>query len=132
MIFSSSQPDGNSVFPGTAAVVSVSVGGETLVFTGAQLNSQQRVSTVGGGQVRVTLDLNGPAGEKVHGERSFTAENDREWFASFSVGPTNPTVGCFGCLGYLSFPIPASAQMSPKDSAWLVWSGNSISNPVIF
>lgn len=57
---------------------------------------------------------------------------DFRWGVSFARATADPTLQCFGCAGRLVFPIDAQLQTTPEDSLWVVWSGNSISDPVVF
>ena len=56
-------------------------------------------------------------------------KDDWRWFVSIFVADSNPMRYCFGCFGSRSFKAAPSA---PGDSLFLVWGGNSISNPVIY
>ena len=57
----------------------------------------------------------------------------RDWRWGIDIFHTgrNPYRWCMGCFGYKSFPILNSAYMtSDTDSVFVIWGGNSISNPV--
>jgi hypothetical protein len=54
---------------------------------------------------------------------------DWRWGVDIFVADSNPMRYCFGCFGSRSFKAAPSA---PGDSLFLVWGGNSISNPVIY
>lgn len=52
--------------------------------------------------------------------------------ASVRSATTDPKFECFGCLGSQAFPLIAEYQAPDRDSIWVVWGGNSISDPVIY
>jgi hypothetical protein len=45
---------------------------------------------------------------------------------------TNPDEACFGCVGSQVFPLAPAYRATGRDSLWVVWGGNSISDPVIY
>jgi len=53
--------------------------------------------------------------------------DDWRWGVGIFVADSNPMKYCFGCFGSRSFK---AAPGAPGDSLFLVWGGNSISNPV--
>lgn len=57
---------------------------------------------------------------------------DFGWELSFRRASSDPTAMCFGCFGATAFPLGASLQVTAADSLWVVWGGNSISNPVVY
>lgn len=57
---------------------------------------------------------------------------DWEWNIGFMRGSENPAAMCFGCVGAAAYGIAEALQGTPSDSLWLVWGGNSISDPVVF
>jgi hypothetical protein len=57
---------------------------------------------------------------------------DWEWNISFFRADQDPSLLCFGCVGSVAFELDAALQTMSADSVWLVWGGNSISDPVIF
>jgi hypothetical protein len=46
------------------------------------------------------------------------------------VGEENPHPTCLGCFGYAAFPLDSTLGLPPSDSLFILWGGNSISNPV--
>lgn len=57
---------------------------------------------------------------------------DWRWHVTVEAATTNPQLECFGCLGSQVFPLNAGFQSPGRDSIWVVWGGNSISDPVTY
>lgn len=57
---------------------------------------------------------------------------DWSWGVTVFLADRNPADTCFGCLGSEAFPVPAELTPAAADSLWLVWGGNSISDPVVY
>lgn len=57
---------------------------------------------------------------------------DFRWGLSFRREASDPTTTCFGCFGRAAFELAPELQEVPEDSVWVVWGGNSISNPVVY
>ncbi len=94
--------------------------------------STPEVETSNSGTVTVEFVLIDPSGQEIsHGSASETLRPDWRWGFTISRKDTDPMLDCFGCFGSESFPIlnPAYA-FSDSDSVFIVWGGNSISNPV--
>lgn len=66
------------------------------------------------------------------GTISLPARSDWSWGVDITIDSLNPTRFCFGCMGSQSFPLDARFRRNARDSVWVVWGGNSISNPVIY
>ena len=66
------------------------------------------------------------------GELRIDLRRDWAWSISFLRVAEDPSATCFGCIGSMPYALSAEAQSTPADSLWLVWGGNSISNPVVF
>ncbi len=66
------------------------------------------------------------------GELSIDLRSDWAWNISFFRADESPSGTCFGCVGAEPYKLAAAAQSAPTDSLWLVWGGNSISDPVVF
>ncbi|MEN8376975.1 MAG: hypothetical protein ABFS34_16225 [Gemmatimonadota bacterium] len=45
---------------------------------------------------------------------------------------TDPTLGCFGCIGGLRIPIDSLARRTPDDALWLVWGGVEAGSDKVF
>lgn len=57
---------------------------------------------------------------------------DWQWSVSIHPATRDPKLECFGCVGSRAFPLAPAARPAGRDSIWLVWGGNYISNPVIY
>ena len=57
---------------------------------------------------------------------------DWNWNVLFQASTTDPKLACFGCFGSQVFPLAVGFQRPGRDSIWVVWGGNSISNPVTY
>ena len=57
---------------------------------------------------------------------------DWRWNVTVQSATTDPKFECFGCVGSQAFPMAAAYQAPHRDSIWVVWGGNSISDPVIY
>lgn len=66
------------------------------------------------------------------GELELDLIADWEWNISFFRSDRDPSLMCFGCLGSAAYGLESALQTMPGDSLWLVWGGNSISDPVVF
>lgn len=67
------------------------------------------------------------------GEISIPLKKDWAWSVEISHSNSDPLIGCFGCVESKSFPILESEYISNNaDSIFIVYGGNSISNPVIY
>ena len=66
-----------------------------------------------------------------NGQIELPLKGDWRWGINIWHEHRNPYFACWGCAGYKSFPILRSeCKTSEKDSVFVVWGGNSISNPV--
>jgi hypothetical protein len=66
------------------------------------------------------------------GELRIELRSDWAWNIGFLRADEDPSGTCFGCVGAAPYELAPSAQAVPTDSLWLVWGGNSISDPVVF
>jgi len=65
------------------------------------------------------------------GQVALDLRRDWRWGIDIFHRDQNPIHGCFGCFGYKAFPILDPAYVtSNADSVFVLWGGNSISNPV--
>lgn len=58
--------------------------------------------------------------------------SDWRWHVTISASTENPGEFCFGCFGSTAFPLPEAFRAPGRDSIWVVWSGNSISEPAVY
>ena len=66
------------------------------------------------------------------GTVSLPRRSDWRWHVTLSAATSDPQEGCFGCFGAMAFPLAQSFRPVERDSIWVVWGGNSISDPVIY
>lgn len=57
---------------------------------------------------------------------------DWGWRISFYRNAGDPSATCFGCFGSEGYELPQALRTAPADSLWIVWGGNSISDPVVY
>lgn len=68
----------------------------------------------------------------VVGSIDLDIREDWVWDVHVLLTNENPTQTCFGCMGHEAFAIPEELTAEPGDSLFLVWGGNSISDPVAY
>jgi len=84
------------------------------------------------GRVEVSFRLE-DAGEVLsQGSVTLPLESDWRWSVSIMAATTDPREECLGCMGSKAFPLRESYRRAERDSIWLVWGGNSISDPGIY
>lgn len=112
---------------GTSRVVT----GEDFEGTSSRFDTREfRTPTSGTLIVDVTI---AEAGEVIAtGMVELPLRPDWGWGVDLFLGDRNPTDTCFGCVDYRAFGVAEGHRDSPADSLWVVWGGNSISNPVVF
>jgi len=94
--------------------------------------SSPEIETRNEGTLLVKYQCKDPEGALVSGgQLKLGLREDWRWGIDIFHSEQNPYHTCFGCFGYKSFPILNPAYMSSdSDSVFVVWGGNSISNPV--
>lgn len=68
----------------------------------------------------------------LEGSLELELKPDWYWSIDFVVAESNPALYCMGCSGSVGFELPSPLQSEQGDSLFLIWGGNSISNPVIY
>lgn len=103
------------------------------IGAGDSPTSSPELSTPGSGELTVEVILRRP-GEAVLAEGAIELDIRDDWVWGVDVFLTNenPMRTCFGCLGHEAFAIPAGLTAEPDDSLFIVWGGNSISEPVVY
>ncbi|MBD3616716.1 MAG: hypothetical protein HUJ22_09085 [Gracilimonas sp.] len=109
--------------------------GSTLLHRSqfSQDNSQLSAGpfeTVQSGSLDVEIILLKDKLPRSFGELSLPLKKDWRYRVIFQIVSGDPTEGCLGCLGYKSFAIDSTFKSNPDDSLYIVWGGNSISDPV--
>ena len=86
-------------------------------------------STVTNGTLSVDFTLTSPSQIPLsEGHVELELRNDWRWEVQFHLAEHDPTARCFGCIGAGRFPLASDDTLS----LWVVWGGNSISNPVVY
>ena len=111
---------------------SIAVSGEEI-GTAESPNHSREFETPGSGLLVIKAVLRRP-GEPALAEGAIELDIREDWVWGVDVFLTdeNPTQMCFGCIGHRGFSIPAGLTDEPSDSLFIVWGGNSISNPVVY
>lgn len=85
------------------------------------------------GPIDVAFELRDSTGAVVAGGQvPLPPRTDWRWDVYFFNVTQDPRSTCLGCSGAFSFSLAAGYQAPGRDSLWVVWGGNSISNPVIY
>ena len=121
----------SSVLPRDLFTVQIQDGARVRTLRGAQLDGRE-FSTATSGSLR--FGYRAVSSTTVVSEGSVEVPLRDDWRYGFDifVDSLDPRRGCFGCVGAQAFPLAAAFQRSAKDSVWIVWGGNSISNPAIY
>lgn len=119
--------------------ITATAGDWTLVLTGDEIGSPDMPShtrefeTPGSGTLRVEAVLARPGEEPLaSGAIELDIRDDWSWGVGIHLTSHNPTDMCFGCIGYRAFAVPEDLLPEQNDSLFLVWGGNSISEPVVY
>jgi hypothetical protein len=93
-------------------------------------NLSRNFETMDRGNLHMDVVLARSPGDTVaHGALDLTLRSDWRYGVEISLADSNPTRFCFGCIGSRSFVVSPTLSV---DSLFLVWGGNSISDPVIY
>lgn len=119
--------------------ITATSGDWSITVTGQEIgtaetpNHSREFETAGSGPLVVTAVLRRP-GEPVLASGSVELEIRKDWRWGVDIFLTheNPTGMCFGCMGHEAFPVPPGLTDEPGDSLFMVWGGNSISEPVVY
>lgn len=95
-----------------------STGDQDIFTSGPDLELEYRLET--GGEVL-------SSGSVILPRRS-----DWSWGVTIWARTTDPLEGCFGCFGSAAFSLAQAFRSVDRDSVWLVWGGNLISDPAIY
>jgi hypothetical protein len=96
--------------------------------------STPELATRNKGTLLVRYQVKDSIGDVVsEGDVALDLRKDWRWGIDMFHRDRNPYRMCMGCLGYRSYPIMDPAYMaSDSDSVFVVWGGNSITNPVVY
>ena len=85
-----------------------------------------------GGDLTVSFRLETAGAVLSNGSVTVPRRRDWRWRIDVIAATTDPRLLCFGCSGSAAFPLAAGYRAPGRDSIWVVWGGNSISNPVVY
>jgi len=72
------------------------------------------------------------AGQICSGQVSLPLAIDHMYEVIFMNQAEDPSLAWWGIAGSKSFPLPPAHRRTEFDSLWIMWGGNSISNPVMY
>ena len=85
------------------------------------------------GSIDVSFDLaDSSSTAHVTGQVTLPLQRDWRWRVTFLNATDDPTRSCFGCAGRRPFALPAALRAVARDSLWVVWSGNSTTQQVVY
>lgn len=91
------------------------------------------IGTGSAGTLRVefTVLLDGrPTGTT--GSIELPLRRDWRWGVDFFITVNDPIETCFGCFGSEEYELDPVLGFGPEQRLYVVWGGNSISNPVVY
>jgi hypothetical protein len=80
-------------------------------------------------RIEVCLYLNGEVTE-TSGAIELSLRNDWRWGVDLFIQENDPIDVCFGCFGSEAFDLDPVLGFDANERLYIVWGGNSISNPV--
>lgn len=95
-------------------------------------STPDRDLSTSGPDIMVTFRLVDGAQLLSQGTVTIPRRSDWHWGVTVFNRTEDPERGCFGCFGSVAFDLPPSYRTVDHDSIWVVWGGNSISNPVTY
>jgi hypothetical protein len=95
--------------------------------------STDRFETATSGNFKIGFELLSE-GKKTatSGTVNMPLRGDWSWHVSFHLATTDPSIMCFGCTGSSSYDLDPMLGFDPDVRLWVVWGGNSITNPVVY
>jgi hypothetical protein len=121
--------------------VTVQDGGRVLEWNGADFRPDAFNATpstpdvaiaTSGPDLTLSYRLETEAGPLSTGSVTLPRRSDWAWHVTISAATTDPALLCFGCIGSHGFGLAEAFRAPERDSIWVVWGGNSISNPVVY
>jgi hypothetical protein len=86
-----------------------------------------------GGELFLSIAIEHPTdGTIATGAITVPLRPDWLWGVSVRNATSNPAEYCFGCWGSTAVALPPAYRTAGRDSVWIVWGGNSITNPVTY
>ncbi len=115
--------------------VEFSDGVGSRVLTGPELftvDDRRVFETRRSGTLRIHFEARVGQVTASEGDLELPLRSDWRWGVTFFPDSADPTRYCFGCMGYKGFALDSAYRVSPADSFYSIWSGNSIRNPVVY
>lgn len=121
--------------------VTIRDGSRVLQWTGSDFRtgidqpvpSTPRVETATSGpDLEVSFHLENAGSVLSTGTVVLPRRSDWGWGVTILAATTSPEEGCFGCFGSKAFDLAETFRTPERDSIWLVWGGNSLSDPVMY
>jgi hypothetical protein len=103
----------------------------SMVLDSAQRSTEFETEQSGSIVIPFTLLLNGQD-TATSGAVELPLKSDWRWGLDFFLSDADPRATCFGCLGSRAFDVDPVLGLAPEVKLWVVWGGNSISNPVVY
>ncbi|HEX5131442.1 MAG TPA: hypothetical protein VFX92_03025 [Candidatus Krumholzibacteria bacterium] len=95
--------------------------------------STGRFDTATSGTFRINFVLLSDGVETTtRGTVDIPLRGDWGWSIDFWLMEEDPADLCFGCSGSTAFDVDSLPGLDPGVKLWVVWGGNSISNPVTY
>jgi hypothetical protein len=69
---------------------------------------------------------------QTRGSVELPLRSDWRWGVDFFIRDDDPAHTCFGCFGSVSYELDPRLGFGEGKKLYIVWGGNSISNPVIY
>jgi hypothetical protein len=85
-----------------------------------------------GPDLEVTYEISDGGAVLSSGTVLLPRRSDWRWGVTIEAATADPAEFCFGCFGSRAFALAPAFRPPGRDSIWVVWGGNSISNPVIY
>jgi hypothetical protein len=125
---------------GAALTVTVEDGARRWTWTGDDFRTRTSsgaptspsISTPTSGTAQVTFELRDGNAVISSGTVSIPLQGDWAWNLDLIASTDDPMLRCFGCQGSQAFPLAEAWRAEGQDSIWVVWGGNSISDPVVY
>ncbi len=91
------------------------------------------IETKTSGTLTLNFTITDGRGKTLASGSAFTSlRRDWGWEFIFYRANENPALTCFGCFGSRVFVFSDSTLVESGDSLYVIWGGNSISNPVVY
>lgn len=69
---------------------------------------------------------------ETEGRIELDVREDWGWNIDFMIRSDNPAESCFGCFGNKTFPLDPTLGYEMDRHLYVIWGGNSISDPVVY